>query len=269
MKPNFALSLSFDGIRLLHRVPGGWHLVGEAAFDAEDLAGELTMLRRTAQALDPSGMRTKILIPNDQIKYLALDNPNANDAEIRSALDGKTPYALDELAIDSSADGEKTYMAAVARETLDEAVAFAREHRFQPVSFAAVPEAGIFVGEVFFGNVEPSGEYERDDVAVFVIGKSRPSRPPEPEEAVDAETGEEPAESGDMDNMAAKILGEFISNNPYCLKNLDISWNHFSCQATSDLLKTFYGNEELKFLNVSHNRVTMTDQLKEFGLFVR
>jgi len=207
MKPNFALSLSFDGIRLLHRVPGGWHLVGEAAFDAEDLAGELTMLRRTAQALDPSGMRTKILIPNDQIKYLALDNPNANDAEIRSALDGKTPYALDELAIDSSADGEKTYMAAVARETLDEAVAFAREHRFQPVSFAAVPEAGIFVGEVFFGNVEPSGEYERDDVAVFVIGKSRPSRPPEPEEAVDAETGEEPAESGDMDNMAAKTAG--------------------------------------------------------------
>jgi len=72
-----------------------------------------------------------------------------------------------------------------------------------------------------------------------------------------------------LDNMAAKILGEFISNNPYCLKNLDISWNHFSCQATSDLLKTFYGNEELKFLNVSHNRVTMTDQLKEFGLFVR
>ena len=32
MKPNFALSLSFDGIRLLHRVSGGWHLVGEAAF---------------------------------------------------------------------------------------------------------------------------------------------------------------------------------------------------------------------------------------------
>ena len=100
MKPNFALSLSFDGIRLLHRIPGGWHLVGEAAIDAEDLAGELTMLRRTAQVLDPSGIRSKILIPNDQIKYLALDTPNASDDDIKAALDGTTPYSLDELAIE-------------------------------------------------------------------------------------------------------------------------------------------------------------------------
>ena len=115
MKPNFALSLSFDGIRLLHRVSGGWHLVGEAAFDAEDLGGELTMLRRTAQVLDPSGIRSKILIPNDQIKYLVLDTLNASDDDIRAALDGTTPYALDELAIDSSRDETSTYVAAVAR----------------------------------------------------------------------------------------------------------------------------------------------------------
>lgn len=72
-----------------------------------------------------------------------------------------------------------------------------------------------------------------------------------------------------LENNAAKVLSSFIGNNPYSLKNLDISWNHFSLQAMSDLLKTFYGNEELKFLNISHNRILMTDPIKEFGLFVR
>ena len=41
MKPNFTLSLSFDGIRLLHRTSGGWQLVGEVALDSADLAAEL------------------------------------------------------------------------------------------------------------------------------------------------------------------------------------------------------------------------------------
>ncbi len=173
MKPNFALSLSFDGIRLLHRVTGGWHLVGEAAFDAEDLAGELTMLRRTAQALDSSGLRSKILIPNDQIKYLVLDNPRATDDDIQAALDGTTPYSLGELVIDSSRDDKSTYVAAVARETLDEALDFARQHRFQPTSFAAVPEAGSFLGEVFFGAADPQLPVERDSEPVTVIGTAK------------------------------------------------------------------------------------------------
>ena len=31
MKPNFALSLSFDGIRLLQRAAGGWYRLGEVS----------------------------------------------------------------------------------------------------------------------------------------------------------------------------------------------------------------------------------------------
>ena len=197
MKPNFAISFSFDGIRLLHRVPGGWHLVGEAAFDTEDLAGELTMLRRTAQVLDPSGIRSKILIPNEQIKFLTLDSPDASDEDIRAALDGTTPYALDELAIDSSRDGEATYVAAVARETLDEALDFARQHRFQPTCFAAVPERGSFLGEVFFGATDPQATVERDKEAVAVIGTAKS---PLPDLTAEAEKPEgEAAEEDDGD----------------------------------------------------------------------
>jgi hypothetical protein len=220
MKPNFALSLSFDGIRLLHRVSGGWHLVGEAAFDAEDLAGELTMLRRTAQVLDPSGIRSKILIPNDQIKYLVLDTPNASDDDIRAALDGTTPYALDELAIDSSRDDTSTYVAAVARETLDEALDFARQHRFQPTSFAAVPEDGSFSGEVFFGAADPQISVERDSEPVRVIGTAKsPSSAPvvedmEPEAIADddALTAEEEAQEEDGSVQEAQSEPETLAD---------------------------------------------------------
>lgn len=75
MKPNFTLSLAFDGIRLLHRAPDGWRLVGEVALDSADLAAELAVLRQTATALEPGGLRSLLLIPDEQIKYLSIETP--------------------------------------------------------------------------------------------------------------------------------------------------------------------------------------------------
>jgi len=49
------------------------------------------------------------------------------------------------------ADGGQSHVAAVARETLDEAEAFAVEHRFHPVSFAAAPANENFEGAPHFG----------------------------------------------------------------------------------------------------------------------
>jgi hypothetical protein len=72
MKPKFAGSLSFEGIALLHRAGAGWHLVGEVALDADDLSGDLAALRAKAAALDPSGFACKLILPNEQIKYLEL-----------------------------------------------------------------------------------------------------------------------------------------------------------------------------------------------------
>ncbi len=184
MKPNFALSLSFDGIRLLHRTAGGWRLVGEVALEAEDMAAELAMLRKTATSLEPGGVRSKILIPNGQIKYLTIQTPGAEQPKRRAAateaLAGATPYAVSELVFDISTEGPRTHIAAVARETLEEAEAFAVEHRFHPVSFAAMPEDETFVGEPFFGLTETSGtllesgeKVEPDSVAVVVVGDSK------------------------------------------------------------------------------------------------
>jgi len=170
MKPNFALSLSFDGLRLMHRVSGGWHLVGQIALADDDLTGALDRLRAAADTLEPNGISTKLLIPNDQIKYLALDTTRAVDDDVRQALHGATPYAVDDLIYDYAKGGGRTYVAAVAKETLTEARQFSAEHGFNPVSFAAVPEPFTYVGEAFFGSVDGT-TVERDEDSVVVIGK--------------------------------------------------------------------------------------------------
>ncbi|MEX3314887.1 hypothetical protein [Sulfitobacter sp. PS-8MA] len=155
MKPNFALSLSFDGIRLLHRVSDGWRLVGEVMLDSSDLAAELAALRKTATALEPGGLRSLLLIPDSQIRYLTIDTPDmdpgARRAAAAKALEGATPYAVDELVYHVSADGPRSHIAAVARETLDEAEAFAVEHRFHPVGFVAAPDDEGYRGVPDFG----------------------------------------------------------------------------------------------------------------------
>lgn len=181
MKPDFALSLSFQGIRLLHRAAGGWRIVGEVAPTADDLTADLAVLRKSATALEPGGLRTKLLLPDEQIRYLTIDTPDMAEAArrdaARKALDGATPYAVDDLAFDISLDGPRTHVAAVARETLAEAEAFAIEHRLHPVSFAAVPGDQPYLGEPYFGQTEAAADLleegesvEADGIAVVVIG---------------------------------------------------------------------------------------------------
>ena len=122
MTTNFALSLSFDGIRLFHRVPNGWHLVGETALDVTDLNAALAQLHAQSVRLDPSDMQVKLLIPNEQIKYLALETAQTDLADVMAALENATPYAIDELVVDFDRNGGRTYIAAVARETLQEGI---------------------------------------------------------------------------------------------------------------------------------------------------
>ncbi len=155
MKPKFALDLSHEGINLLHRSRGGWTLVGSVALDDANMRRHLADLRRRAAELESGGFTSKIIIPNSQILYTTLEAPGPDDiareVQIRSGLDGLTPYNVGELVFDWRAAGEKARVAVLARETMDEAESFAVEHKFNPVSFVARPESGEFSGEPFFG----------------------------------------------------------------------------------------------------------------------
>lgn len=186
MKPGFALSLSFEGISLLRRSAGGWRLVGEASLDSDDLAGDLAALRAQALELEPGGFGTKLILPNEQVRYLSVQTggvgPEDRQAQVRAALDGATPYAVDDLVYDLSIEGETTHVAAVARETLAEAEAFAADHGFNPLSFVSVPGEMPFLGEPFFGTVQnlPAGtQVEADGIAVVVVGPAQAAPSPD------------------------------------------------------------------------------------------
>ncbi|NGM45429.1 translation initiation factor 2 [Rhodobacter sp. SGA-6-6] len=196
MKPSFALSFTEDAIQLLHRAGKGWVVVGETPFAAPDLDEALDYMRRTALGLEPAGFATKLVIPNSQIRYMEMDAPGPSDeerrAQIRAGLEGKTPYPVDDLVFDWSGRGKLVRVAVLARETLDEAEAFAASHRFNPISFVAIPDYGDFNGEPWFGKtgaaaglLPPGEEVERDRGAIRILtrgprGETAPAPAAEP-----------------------------------------------------------------------------------------
>lgn len=205
MKPNFALNLSHDGLSLLHRAKDGWRLVGSVGLDDPDMAQKLGYFRRTASELARGQLAAKLVIPNSQILYREFDiqefNSKPNQETVRNALDGLTPYPVDELLFDwAEIEPGKVQVAAVAHETLEEAESFAHEHRFNPVSFVAIPDTGSFPKEPFFGQsrlsktlLDAGDRVEPETEIITIVGPSEdPDRDTEiPPDA--ALTGAEPA----------------------------------------------------------------------------
>ncbi|SEL14927.1 hypothetical protein SAMN05444413_106101 [Roseivivax marinus] len=153
MTPDFALNLSFEGIALLQRGPNGWTQIGEAQLDG-DLDADMTRLRAAAEALSPDGTVVKLVIPAEQIKFLDRPDPgedNTRATEAHAAVDGATPYAMNELVYDFTIKKDRLFIAVVARETLEEAEAFALAHGFRPACAVALPKPRKFKGEPFFG----------------------------------------------------------------------------------------------------------------------
>ena len=210
MKPAFALDFRNDAIALLHRLPGGWQQIGSVTFDEPDLPGALSYLRSTALGLSPRGIATKLILPNEQILFTQVDAPGPDEAsrlaQIRAALEGRTPYDVADLAFDWWLEGDAVHVAAVARETLAEAEGFAAEHRFNPVSFVAVPEGARSMAEAFFGpssladSLLAAGEVvEADTQAVAITGRGfEPEAEVAPVAEVFAEAAPEPAFEADI-----------------------------------------------------------------------
>lgn len=157
--------------------------------DTPDLPAALAELRAQAEQLAPEGLRCKIMIPDEQIRYLTISGvPNGAERSMaRVALEGATPYKVEQLSFDCVRlrDGNLS-IAAVAHETLDEAEAFALEHGFPPFSFAALPASDTnYPTEPYLGTalhareVMPKGEeVRRDHTLVQVIGKVEPKIDP-------------------------------------------------------------------------------------------
>ncbi|MGR3467767.1 MAG: hypothetical protein ACU0CI_07785 [Shimia sp.] len=178
MRPDFALHLSVEGIALDKRTPEGWLRLGQVAFTSETLKADLAALRMQgiAAAETEGGFATKVVIPNDQIKFMTLADDTATEASVGAALEGATPYRMDELRFDWQVGGGSTRIAAVAQETLAEAEAFALEHRFEPIAFCALPDAGWGGTEAFFGAATAAeGRELRRDPVPYLQVEEQPS----------------------------------------------------------------------------------------------
>ncbi|MDO5704987.1 MAG: hypothetical protein Q4G49_07930, partial [Paracoccus sp. (in: a-proteobacteria)] len=172
--PRFAMSFTQDAVILERHGPEGWVPLGHARFDHGDLHRRLAALRDEARETDglpdSGGPDTILVIPEDQILYTTLTVPPGSDPAIAvaRALDGMTPYPVEDLAFDwAGADNgdDALRVAAVARQTLDEAEDFATAQGFRPSRFIARPEGDRFPGQPDFGASAMAREAETEHAA--------------------------------------------------------------------------------------------------------
>ncbi|WP_170764420.1 hypothetical protein [Ruegeria lacuscaerulensis] len=158
MKPAFALSFSATGISLHHHSDEDWFCVGEIALDAPDLKTQIRALRDKGFALE-NDLSCRVIIPQDQVRFMstATDGMDTEDSarKAMATLADATPYAAEELAFDTAIVGNMTFVAAVTRQTLDEARDFAVEHGFIPVQFGTVKDGQDFPTDPLFDASAP------------------------------------------------------------------------------------------------------------------
>ncbi|MEP3036584.1 MAG: hypothetical protein ABJO67_19825, partial [Pseudoruegeria sp.] len=213
MLPYFALDLDHSGIRLLLQEDDGWSVLGTVELSSDSFPDDLKELRTKGLQSRAGTFCTKLIIPESEILYRTIAAPGPTDDErlvqIRTGLEGLTPYSADELAFDWRIKGEEVQIAAVAQLTLREAESFAVENNFAPVAFVAAPPEGAFEGEPLFGHPQAKSPldaiYTAQSEAVKIVlpkpeVKDSPSEPSK--EATDS-SPEDPKE--DAQNIAARF----------------------------------------------------------------
>ncbi|MDS9467550.1 hypothetical protein RGQ15_08175 [Paracoccus sp. MBLB3053] len=164
----YGLSFSEDAVHLQHREAASdqgkgqrrpaWRHLGSVDFDEPTFREDLIQLRMMATGGDADlPLTVTLVIPDDQILYTTLTIEPSGDREraVGRALDGLTPYAIEELAFDWVGSGDSVRVAAVARQTLREARDFAAEYGFDGSGFCADPDAAQFPGEPGFVLEQP------------------------------------------------------------------------------------------------------------------
>ncbi|MDD7970449.1 hypothetical protein [Roseinatronobacter alkalisoli] len=206
MKTNFALGVTEDGVTLWQRGERDWLRVGAVALDHPQMTAAVGDLVARARKLVSGQIVTQIVIPDDQILYTRVTAPgpdtDAQRAQIRKALEGRTPFPVEELNFDWTGAGAEVDVAVVARETLIEAEDFAREHHLNPVCFVAAPGGGAFKHAPFFGTTRivrdilgSADDLTRDRVILRETGTVPEAKAPEPDMAPPAAKGDGAAKS--------------------------------------------------------------------------
>ena len=173
MTYRWGFDLDMAAVRLMRREAGHWREVAVEKIDSADIEDRLQAM---ADQID-EGAAVDVFLPRDQILYTDIDvsSEEAAQAEIERAIEGMTPYTLDEVAIDWEMSGTgKARVAAIARETLDEAFAFAESRGRLVAGYSSLADPADFPRMPDFGGME----MDDDIVAPVPFNSSRPRSEP-------------------------------------------------------------------------------------------
>ena len=154
MISRWGFDLDMSAVRLMRRDGGHWQEVARENIDGADIEERLAAMIAQVDA----GTAVELFLPRDQILYTDVDVSSEADAqtEIGAALDGQTPYSLDELEIDwAITKPGKARVCAIAKETLEEAAAFAEDRGLQVVAFSSLADLEDFPRLPAFGADRP------------------------------------------------------------------------------------------------------------------
>ena len=177
MSYRWGFDLDMAAVRLMRREAGHWREVAIEKIDSADIEERLQAM---AEQID-EGAPVDVFLPHDQILYtdVTVSSEDAAQGEIERAMEGMTPYSLDDLAIDWEMTGPTTArVAAIARETLDEGYSFAEARGRTVAGYSTLAKPSDFPRMPDFGGM---GAGEDDAFVVPVpFTSSRPRSEPSP-----------------------------------------------------------------------------------------
>lgn len=187
MNSRWGFDLDMSAVRLMRREGGHWREVALEKIDGPDIEDRLMAM---VGQLEP-GTAVDLFLPREQILYtdVKISSESAAARQIAAAMDGRTPYSLTELELDwVMTDPGTARVAAIARETLDEAAAFAEVRGLKVAGFSSLADPDDFPRLPAFGDVPdttadddaPDETWDLDDDAPAVAFTSvREPRPTE------------------------------------------------------------------------------------------
>ena len=197
MSERWGFDLSMEAVRLMRRDAEQWQEFAREKLEGDDIETRLAALVAKANTDQP----VEIFLPRDQILYTQVELKNADDAEnaIRSSMDGRTPYALDELEIDwELVSASNAQVAAVAHETLQEAEAFVTKGGLSVRAFSSLDTPAEFPRPPVFAEKQPVSEaapIETDATPAFSTARATTAvvleeAEAKPEQVADVSTNE-------------------------------------------------------------------------------
>ncbi|MEL7151267.1 MAG: hypothetical protein AAGK71_11055 [Pseudomonadota bacterium] len=177
MKTRWGLDLDMSAVRRMRREGSAWIEEAVEKIDSPDIEDRLEKLIAPIE----DGGPIILFLPRDQILYtrVELDASAEPKTQIEKAMEGRTPYTLDELSIDWELTGDNgVLVAAIARDTLDEAAAFAEVRNLSIAGYSTLFSEGDFPRLPKFDG--PSlEEVQPEDPPVAFATARVPSRPPD------------------------------------------------------------------------------------------